>query len=142
MIARACALSVVLLLVAAAGARAQDLEFERVLDSARDSWGRGDADAIAALAVRGDLFINVGRRSFGPLGARHAAALLRDLFESLGTAALRPKSMQFVGGAQPRGYGEFVWLTDGTQQATVFLGLIREDGGWRLTEIRISVPGW
>lgn len=142
MIARASALSLLLLLLAAAAARAQDAEFERVLDSARNSWAEGDAEAIAGLAVRGGLSISVGGRSFGPLGARHAAALLREIFHSLGIATLQQKSVRLIDGAQPRGYGEFIWLTDAAQHATVFLGLIREDDAWRITEIRVSVPGW
>ncbi|HEX7119003.1 MAG TPA: hypothetical protein VF212_09455 [Longimicrobiales bacterium] len=142
MITRAYALSAALVLLAAAAAHAQDAEFERVLASASQSWSRGDADAIAALATRGGLFINVGSRSFGPLGARHASALLREIFDSLGTARLIRRSVQFIGGVQPRGYGEFVWRTEGAQQATVFLGLVRGPDGWRLTEIRVSVPGW
>ncbi|HEX6939360.1 MAG TPA: hypothetical protein VF158_08100 [Longimicrobiales bacterium] len=142
MIARACVLSAALLLLGAAGAAAQDAEFERVLESASRSWARGDADAIAALATRAGLRINIGGRSFGPLGVRHASAVLREMFESLGTARLARRSVQFIGGAQPRGYGEFIWLTEGARHATVFLGLVRGQDGWRLTEIRVSAPGW
>lgn len=142
MTARAFVLAAAFLCLGAATAQAQDAEFRRVLDSASQSWARGDADAIAALATRGGLFINIGGRSFGPLGNRHAAALLRDLFESIGTARLERRSVQFVGGAQPRGYGEFIWRTDGGQPTTVFLGLVRGKDGWYLTEIRVSIPGW
>ena len=142
MTARAFVLAAAFLCLGAATAQAQDPEFRRVLDSASQSWARGDADAIAALATRSGLFINIGGRSFGPLGNRHAAALLRDLFERLGTARLERRSVQFVGGPQPRGYGEFIWRTEGGQVTTVFLGLVHGQDGWRLTEIRVSIPGW
>jgi len=140
--ARALLVATAFLLVGAASAHAQDVEFQRVLESASQSWARGDAEAIAALATRGGLFINVAGRSFGPLGSRHAAALLRDLFESIGIARLERRSIQFIGGPQPRGYGEFIWRTEGGQPTTVFLGLVQEKDGWRLTEIRVSIPGW
>ncbi len=142
MTARAFAFSAVLLILTAPAAFGQDADFERVLAEARASWDRGDAEALAALADGHGLFITVDSRSFGPLGSRHAAALLRQIFERLGTATLERKSVQVVRGAQPRGYGEFAWSTDGAQAATVFLGLVRERRGWRLTEIRISIPGW
>ncbi len=142
MTARALLVATAFLLVGAASAHAQDVEFQRVLESASQSWARGDAEAIAALATRGGLFINVAGRSFGPLGSRHAAALLRDLFESIGIARLERRSIQFIGGPQPRGYGEFIWRTEGGQPTTVFLGLVQEKDGWRLTEIRVSIPGW
>lgn len=142
MTARSLLLATAFLLAGAAAAHAQDVEFKRVLESASQSWARGDAEAIAALATRGGLFINLAGRSFGPLGSRHAAALLRDLFESIGIARLEQRSIQFIGGPQPRGYGEFVWRTEGGQPTTVFLGLVQEKDGWRLTEIRVSIPGW
>lgn len=142
MTVRAFALSVALILLAAPFALAQDAGFERVLASARTSWSHGDAEAIASLARSGGLFVTVGSRSFGPLGARHATALLRQVFDKLGTAELERKSVQVVDGPQPRGYGEYLWSTDGATAATVFLGLVRDRRGWRLTEIRITLPGW
>lgn len=133
-------LPVVLLLAVAAPLHAQELE--RALDRFANAWAHGDAAAVAALAARSGLSIDVDGGPVGPLGARQAAAMLRRLFDEHETVLLRAGLAQVVGGAPPRAFGELAWLTRtrGTtipERSTVFLALVHENDGWRITQIRL-----
>lgn len=140
MIRRSLALAAVCLLALAARAHAQDLD--QVLDNFAAAWARGDAGAIARLAARNGLSIDLGGSPVGPLSPRQAAALLRRIFEDRETVVIRAGMAQVVGGDPPRAFGEVAWATRsrGTtipERATVFLALVREDGHWRITQIRL-----
>jgi hypothetical protein len=129
-----------LLLLLAGGVRAQQLE--RVLDHFAAAWARGDAAGIAALVSRAGVSIDPGNGSVGPLGARQAAAMLRRIFDDRETTVVRAGTAQIVGGAPPRAFGEIAWAarsrgTTESENATVFLALIRERDGWRITQIRL-----
>lgn len=132
---------VVLLLVLAAGrASAQDLD--QVLDRFAASWAKGDAGRIAQLVSRSGISIDIDGTPIGPLSQRQAAALLRRIFDDRETVVIRAGMAQVVGGAPPRAFGEVAWSvrSRGTtipERATVFLALVREKDGWRITQIRI-----
>jgi uncharacterized protein (TIGR02246 family) len=137
---RTLTLAALLLLLAAGRGRAQDLE--QVLERFSSAWRRGDASAIAALVTRRGVSIDVDGETIGPLGQRQCAALLRRLFDDRRTVEVRAGLARLIGGAPPRAYGEIAWLaqTRGTtipEHATVFLALIREEDGWRITQIRL-----
>lgn len=137
---RALALTLALLLSAAAGARAQELE--QILDRFASAWARGDAGSLAALVSSNGVSIDVGGGAVGPLPQRQAAALLRRAFDERETTVVRAGLAQVVGGNPPRAFGEIVWTakfrgTTESEHATIFLALVREPGGWRVNQIRL-----
>lgn len=139
---RALALAVVLLLGFAGSARAQNAELERTLHRLAAFWARGDAAAVATLATRAGLSLDLDGAAIGPLGPRQAEAVLRRIFDQHVTVQLRTGTARVVGGAPPRAFGELSWLSRirGTtipEHATVFLALVREENGWRITQIRL-----
>lgn len=140
MIARTTVLAALLLFAAQPPAHAQRLE--NVMSRVANSWARGDASGITRHGAREGLSLEVDRDPVGPLGARQASAVLRKLFDDRETVAVRPGLMRIVGGNPPRAFGELEWITRarGTtipERNTVFIALIEEEDGWRVTEIRI-----
>lgn len=139
---RTLALAFVMLVGAAATARAQDPELQQTLEQLARSWARGDAAGVAALVTRAGLSLHLDGAPVGPIGPRQAAAVLRSVFEQQETIRLRVASSRIVGGAPERAFGELTWLSHvrGTTiplRATVFFALIREETGWRVTQIRL-----
>ncbi|HEX7048623.1 MAG TPA: hypothetical protein VF188_00290 [Longimicrobiales bacterium] len=139
---RAAALCLLFVLGAAVVARAQEVELEEVLNRLGTAWEHGDAGALAALAAHAGLSIEILGERVGPLSKRQVAAVLRRVFERRETIALRHGMAQVVGGTPPRAFGELAWITrvEGTtipERATIFIALIREDEGWRVTQIRL-----
>lgn len=139
---RPLALAFLVLLGASGSAIAQDRDLERTLQRLARSWARGDAAGVAALMTRAGLSLHIDGAPVGPVAPRQAAAVLRSVFEQQETIRLSVASSRVVGGAPVRAFGELTWLSHvkGTQiplRATVFLALIREENGWRVTQIRL-----
>ncbi|MBI4544163.1 MAG: hypothetical protein HY703_03080 [Gemmatimonadetes bacterium] len=137
----AASLSLAFLLAATGAASGQAPDLEPVLARLAASWSRGDAAAIAALASRDGVSLEIERKAVGPLSPRQAAAMLRRLFEERVTVQLSVGMVDVVGGAPRRAFGELTWMarvrgTSIPERATVFLALVQEDG-WRLTHIRL-----
>lgn len=137
---RALGLAAAMLLALAGAAAAQDLD--QVLDRFAGAWHRGDAGAIAELVSHNGVSIDVGAGAIGPLGPRQAAAVLRRLFDERETTIVRAGIAQIVGGTPPRAFGEVVWSarsrgTTESENATIFLALVREPDGWRINQIRL-----
>src|SRR5688500_18045796 len=128
------------LLVAQLPADAQQVE--SVIDRLTGSWARGDASAVAAMASRNGMSLDLGGKPVGPLASRQVGAMLRQLFDERETLSVRPKAPQVVGGTPPRASAEITWTTRarGTtipEQTSVFVALIFEKDRWRITEIRL-----
>jgi hypothetical protein len=135
-------LALLFLLAGNTPAAAQGGELLRALERVTQAWARGDADALAAQAARSGLSLEVDGRQVGPLGSRQAAAALRRVFDERETVGLRPGQADIAVGSPQRAFVELAWFTRarGTtipERATVFVALVREDGGWRVTEIRL-----
>lgn len=133
-------LACVILLVAANTTRAQELD--HALDRVASAMHRGDANSITALAARAGIAIDVDGHPVGPLGPRQAAAVLRRLFDDRESVGARNIMTREVGGEPTRAFGEIGWTAraKGTtipERATIFVAFIREDGAWRITEIRL-----
>lgn len=142
MMRRALGLLLVLALAPALAGRARAQELDQVLARFAAAWARGDAGGLAALVSRNGISIDVGGGEIGPLGQRQAAAVLRRLFDERETTAVQPRFAQVVGGAPTRAFGEIRWHarsrgTTESEGATVFLALVRENGGWRINQIRV-----
>ncbi len=137
---RALGLAGLLLLAIAGGVRAQDLE--QVLDRFASAWHRGDVAALASLVSRNGVSIEIAGEQVGPLPVRQAAAVLRRIFDDRETTVVRAGLAQVVGGTPPRAFGEVVWSarsrgTTENENATIFLALVREQGGWKINQIRL-----
>jgi hypothetical protein len=106
-------------------------------------WAAGDADALVALAPSdGRILLDVLGEGPGEVHPRNAAAALRRLFSELETASVRSARATLVGGSPGRGFGELAWTTRArgvreSVQSTVYVGMVREDRGWRIRELRV-----
>jgi hypothetical protein len=119
---------------------AQDLR--PLLERVASAWHRGDVGGISALSARAGVSLDVDGRSVGPLGARQTAAVLRRMFEDRESVAAQVHTIRELGGEPTRAFGEITWSTRarGTtipERATIFVALVREENGWRVTEIRL-----
>jgi len=137
-------LAFLLLLLAVAPVQAQQPEpLERFLTRVASLWAAGDANGIAQLAAAdGRISVALERDGASGVPARHAAARLRALFaqrETIGATSVRAT---VSGGSPLRGYGEIAWsfrvrgLSD-RQSATVYVGVVSENGAWRIRELRL-----
>lgn len=137
---RAPLLALLALLTLALPLRAQDLE--QALDRVATHWQRGDAGAITAMAASAGVSLEVDGDNVGPLGPRQAAAVLRRVFDDRETLSAKPTLSRSIGGQPARAFGEIMWTvrSRGTtipERATLFVAFIREDGAWRVSEIRL-----
>ena len=132
-----------LLVGSAAAVAAQQRDLEQVVGRLAAYWARGDAAGLATLAARSGLAIDLGGDAMGPLGPRQAAAVLRRVFDDRETVWGQPRSSKLVDDAPPRAFGEFTWTarvrgTTISERMIVFVALVREDAGWRITQIRLN----
>lgn len=137
---RATTMVALALLATASPAAGQDLE--RTMGRVAAAWHRGDAAAITRLAASSGISLDVDGRSVGPLGPRQASAVIRRVFEDRESVGARSNMTRTVGGSPQRAFGEIAWTTRarGTtipERATLFVAFVREDAGWRITEIRL-----
>jgi uncharacterized protein (TIGR02246 family) len=140
---RALLLPLALLLFAVSSAQAQDLE--SVMDRFESWWARGDASAIAGLAARDGITIDLDGKPLGPLGGRQISALLKRLFDDHETIQVRKLVTQVMGGRPARASSEISWVmrSKGTtipEKTSVFIALVQEGERWRITEIRFVQP--
>lgn len=140
MIRRAVLLACLALLAGAGHTHAQRLD--ETMDRLAAMWSRGDVRGITGQTVRSDFALELRAAPSGPVGSRQAAAALRRLFEEGETVSVRPGMTRVVGGTPTRAFGEMQWVvrprgTTIPERRTVFVALIREDAGWRITEIRV-----
>jgi hypothetical protein len=122
------------------GVVAQDLD--RTLDRIAAAWHKGDASAVAGLAARSGISLNVDGRAVGPLAPRQAAAVIRRVFEDRESLSVRSNMTRGAGGSPARAFGEITWTTRarGTTipgRDTIFVAFVHEDDQWRITEIRL-----
>lgn len=128
------------LLLAAAPAQAQRLD--QTMARVAAMWARGDVRGLTRHAAASGFALRLDASPSGPVGSRQAAAALRRLFEDGETLSVRPGIAKVVGGEPTRAFGELEWITRprGTtipERRTVFVALVREGDGWRVTEIRV-----
>ena len=136
------AISVITLALCLAPATAHAQELERTLERFAAAWGRGDADHLVAMAVEGGVVIETGDDPMGPLGRRQAAALLRRVFTDRETVSFRTDIVRQVASNPASAFSELVWISraEGTripESRRVFLALVDDGSGWRVSQIRI-----
>jgi hypothetical protein len=129
--------------VAAEPVAAQDRDdLAGLMDTLAVLWNRGDAERLAGYGAAPGLDLEIHGQMLGPMEGRRAEAALRQLFagqETVGVRAGRPTRLV---GAEDRAFGELTWTVRVneagiTERSTVFLGLVHERPGWRISQIRI-----
>lgn len=130
------------LAVLAPAVEAQDPELERALRRVAELWSRGDAAGLIRFSGPVGLSVEIGGDALGPRDRRQAEAALRHVFQLNETVEIRASMAAAVPGDSSRAYGELAWLSRSSgasiaDRTTIFVGLMRPDGAWRLTQIRI-----
>lgn len=118
----------------------QDLS--TALDSLAALWARGDAGSLALFGAGRGIDLEVHGESLGRVSGRKAAAALRQVFASHETVSVRPNMSSRVTGAENTAFAELTWdvRPRGSMvpaRSTVFLGLVRENRGWQVSQIRV-----
>jgi hypothetical protein len=129
-----------LLSVAPLPAQHQDLG--SVLDSLAVLWARGDASGLAAYGASRGIDLEVHGENLGRVSGRKAAAALRYVFASHETISVRANTSSRPAGGDQTAFAELRWEVRPRGSAvharnTVFLGLVRENRGWQVSQIRI-----
>jgi hypothetical protein len=128
-------------LFSAAPAAAQQ-ELPHVLDSLASIWARGDAGALARLGSSRGIDLEVHGESLGRVSGRKAAAALRLVFANQETIAVRANTSSRVLQAESSAFAELTWDVRPRGSAmparsTVFVGLVRENRDWQVSQIRV-----
>lgn len=129
--------------LAAAPAAAQERPpLGDVLDSLAALWARGDATAIAELTSASGVDFEIAGVGMGSISGRKLSAALRRMFEERVTVSVVSRMTSAVQGVEDRAFGELTWKVRHSgatlaESATVFLALVHEPVGWRVTQIRI-----
>ena len=140
---RASLLALLATALVAAPAAAQDHRpLGAVLDNLATLWASGDAGAIADLTSTSGIDVEISGSSMGSLSGRKLAAALRRVFDDRVTVSVESKMTSAVKGAEDRAFGELAWVlrpggASVAESTTVFLALVHEPVGWRITQIRI-----
>lgn len=105
-------------------------------------WGAGEVSSLEESLSRGGVRLQWEARQVGSLDPRHAGASIREYLGSREGVATRVTRVEEVGGDPPKGYAEIRWESriQGTSDVlarTVFVAFVSEDGGWRVTELRV-----
>ena len=132
----------VLLALLAAPMAAQETGVDGVMDSLAGLWARADAAAIARLGAVAGIEMEVDGAPTGPLAGRKMVAELRRVFANRETIRVVPSMTARVVGADDRAFGEFTWEVRPSgaslpERSTVFVALVRERAGWRVSQIRL-----
>jgi hypothetical protein len=123
-------------------ASAQDRPIEEFIQRVGQLWSAGDAAGLVALTPsRGPIILDTGG-GIESVNSRHAGAALRALFGDHTTVMARPVRVTLAGGSPPRGFGELTWRfrarnAPSVQTRSIYVGALWEDGGWRITELRM-----
>lgn len=113
-----------------------------VLDSLAALWARGDAAGLAAFGASRGIDLEVHGETIGRVSGRKAAAALRQVFSSHETVSVRSNTTSRAAADENTAFAELAWAARPRGSAvparsTVFLGLVRENRGWQVSQIRI-----
>ena len=139
---RLLTIALVALAVAAPAAAQDRAPLGDVLDSLRGLWAREDASAISDYIAASGADLEIGGASMGGLNGRKLSAALRRVFDDRETVSVVSRMTSPVQGVEDRAFGEFEWVlrvrgATVSENATVFVALVHEPAGWRITQIRI-----
>jgi ketosteroid isomerase-like protein len=112
------------------------------MTSVASAWSRGDVDALANLASRQGITLEVDGTHVGSISARQVAAVLKRVFDDRRTIKATAGTSRMLPGTSSRAYAEVVWErrargTTESERVNVFFALAKESDGWHITEIRL-----
>ncbi len=105
-------------------------------------WQRGDAAALAEYGASAGIELEIEGEPIGLITGRKLSAALRGVFANQETVSVIPGMSERVAGVDDRAFAELRWMLRpagavAPERHTVFLGLVRERDGWRVSQIRI-----
>lgn len=105
-------------------------------------WGAGEVSELEKTLSDSGVRLQWDSNQVGSLDPRHAAASIREYLGSRQGTGTRVTRFEEVGGDPPKGYAEIWWEsrilgTSDVLARTVFVAFVSEDGGWRVTELRV-----
>jgi hypothetical protein len=120
----------------------QPSELERVATRFTEALEQGDVDQMARLLSEQGIRLRLQGLDRSALSVRQAQAALRDFLRGYEPGAAHMVRAAPVAGSPGRGFAEVRWQTRvaGTSHPavhSVFLGLVRGEGGWRVDELRL-----
>ena len=106
------------------------------------AFGSGSADRMAAVLASGGIRLHLDGPGHAGLSSRQAVATLRDFLRNYDTSEAIVTRAAPVEGSPDRGFAEIRWgaRIPGTSQTvyqSLFLGLNRQSGDWRVDEVRL-----
>ena len=134
--------AVVGLLGSAPAPAAAQQNLDDMLQTLAYLWERGDAETLADYIADVGVEFEINGEPMGALNRRKVAAALRRVFQEAETLSVVASMTSRVSGAEDRAFGELTWQkrprgATMPERRTVFMGLVRERKGWRVTQIRI-----
>lgn len=136
------ALMTVLVLAATPVALSAQDPLSPMLDTVSVLWARGDAAALADYGAKAGIELEIQGEPIGLIAGRKLAAALRGVFANQETVSVIPGMSERVAGVDDRAFAELRWAFRpagalSAERHTIFLGLVREEQRWRVSQIRI-----
>jgi hypothetical protein len=105
-------------------------------------WAGGDLDQIGDALHADGVRVSIGGERANLVSVRQALAALREFHGGHEAGDARVSKAAEVGGVPLRAFAEVGWVASplGTSEPAeymIFVGFIREDEAWRITEIRV-----
>lgn len=124
------------------GQQADRRELEETVAEISRAWERGDMGAVADRMTDGGVLLHLPEAVHPGLSIRMARAALDEFHARTGSGDAEVDRVRALGGAPARASVELLWrpVPSGMTSAmsyTVFMGLERGPGGWRIAEVRI-----
>jgi hypothetical protein len=124
---------------------ASDAPRSEIEDMARRfaaALGQGNAEQLTRFLSEGGIRLRLQGLDRSALSVRQANAALRDFLRGYEVGEVQLVRAAPVAGSPGRGFAELRWQTRvaGTSHAavhSVFLGLVEEEGAWRVDELRL-----
>lgn len=118
---------------------------EQVASRFAAAWQSEREGAIERLLAPGGARLSLEGDGYGGVAPRRILAALGSYWQDWATSSVEVARVSQMDEEPNRAYGELVWrgaseVTGETFEATIFLGLVRTDGGWRVDELRTIRP--
>jgi hypothetical protein len=127
---------------AGASADATASEIEEMARRFAVALGQGNAEQLTRYLSEGGIRLRLQGLDRSALSVRQANAALREFLRGYEAGQVQMVRAAPVAGSPGRGFAELRWQTrvSGTSHPavhSVFLGLVQEEGAWRVDELRL-----
>ena len=118
---------------------------EQVASRFASAWQGERPRAIEGLLAPDGARLNLESDGYGGVAPRRILAALESYWEDWASSSVEVARVSQMDEEPNRAYGELVWqgsseVTGESFEATIFLGLVRTDDGWRVDELRTMRP--